>query len=79
MPASPKLPPTLQRVEEAQRRLDKASNVYRQAQDERRAAVKSAWLAGATTRELSDVLSVSRQKVYGLIGGVRRSKPANAS
>lgn len=67
-------PPALERVELAQKRLVKNGDLFRQAQDERRTAVRRAFQSGVTVQELANVLEVSRAKVYDLLGGVRGSK-----
>lgn len=69
-------PPALERVELAQKRLVKNGDLFRQAQDERKMAVRRAFQSGVTVRELSTVLEVSQAKVYDLLGGVRGSKPS---
>lgn len=66
--------PALERVLVAQKRLARNGDLFRQAQDERRAAVRRAFQSGVTVRELSDALGVSGAKIYDLLGGVRSSK-----
>lgn len=68
----------LDRVGLAQKRLDKNADLFRQAQEERRGAVRQAFQSGVSVQELSDVMKVSRAKVYELLGGVRGSKTANS-
>lgn len=71
---TPKQPSTADEITRAQHRLDRAAEVFRAAQAERRQVVRKAWSNGATAVELANLLQVSRQKVYEIIGGVPRSK-----
>jgi DNA-binding transcriptional regulator YdaS (Cro superfamily) len=59
---------------QAQKRLDKNADLFRQAQAERRTAVVRAFQSGVSVQQLSDELEVSRAKLYELLGGVRSSK-----
>lgn len=59
---------------QTQRRLDKAADQFRQAQEDRRMEVRRAFQAGVSVQALSDELKVSKAKVYELLGGVRSSK-----
>jgi len=68
--------PALERVALAQKRLDKNGDLFRQAQEERRLAVRRAFQSGASVLALSEELGVSKAKVYDLLGGVRSSKTA---
>lgn len=67
------------RLVQAQRNLDKQADLFRQAQEKRRLEIRRAFEAGMTTQQLSDVLGVSRSKVYELLGGVQGSKPSSSS
>lgn len=65
---------TTHELELAQRRLDKAAEAFREAQEARRLAVRKAWGAGMPAMQLAGYLGVSRQKVYEIVGGVPRTK-----
>lgn len=72
-------PSTLERVEQAQKRLDKNADLFRQAQESRRQEVQRAFQSGVSVQDLTSVLGVSKQKVYELLGGVRGSKTSPSS
>jgi DNA-directed RNA polymerase specialized sigma subunit len=56
---------------DVQEQLKDAQNTAQKLQARRRMRVRAAFAAGATTRELSRVLGISRTKIYQLIGSAR--------
>ena len=64
----------LTRCTEAQDYLTRAQALSHKWEDERRGAVREAFEAGATTKDLAEALHVSRAKIYQLIGSARALK-----
>jgi hypothetical protein len=64
----------IKRCADAQDQLTRAQELSHKWEKHRRAAVRAAFAAGATTKDLADAVQVSRAKIYQLIGSARALK-----
>lgn len=65
----------LKRCATAQDALKRSTEAIRLHEEKRRAAVRKAFLAGASAQEIAAAVQVSRAKIYQLIGSARALRP----
>lgn len=59
---------------DAQHKLSRHADTARKLEDARRQAIRAAFAAGATAKELAEAVHISRAKIYQLIGSARALK-----